>query len=238
MPSVKSGMKNYLIIGGASGIGKELIQNLLELGHNVYATYNETEPVFSGNVSYHKLNVLDDTPDFSFLPDTLHGVVYCPGSIVLKPFRRISPDDFLSDYDLQVNGVVKVIQHSLPALKKSKGGSIVLFSTVAVQAGLNFHSLVSASKGALEGLTRSLAAEFAPTIRVNCIAPSLTDTPMAANLLNTEEKKSANAKRHPLGRVGTPKDIAAAAEYLLTDKSEWVTGQILHVDGGVSAVKG
>lgn len=230
-------MKNYLIIGGTSGIGKKLVQNLSEIGHKVYASYNETKPVVTGNISYHKLNVLDEIPDFNFLPDTLHGVVYCPGSIVLKPFKRMSPKDFVSDYELQVIGAVKVIQQSLAALNKSESGSIVLFSTVAVQAGLNFHSLVSASKGALEGLTRALAAELAPSIRVNCIAPSLTDTPMASNFLNTEAKRSANAKRHPLNRIGTPHDIASAAEFLLTEKSDWITGQILHVDGGLSTLK-
>ncbi len=230
-------MKNYLVIGGTSGIGKKLVQNLSEIGHKVYASYNETKPTVTGHISYHKLNVLDDIPEINFLPDTLHGVVYCPGSIVLKPFKRISPRDFVSDYELQVIGAVKVIQQTLAALKKSESGSIVLFSTVAVQAGLNFHSLISASKGAIEGLTRALAAELAPSIRVNCIAPSLTDTPLASNLLNTEAKRSANAKKHPLNRIGTPHDIASAAEFLLTEKSDWITGQILHVDGGISTVK-
>jgi NAD(P)-dependent dehydrogenase (short-subunit alcohol dehydrogenase family) len=114
----------------------------------------------------------------------------------------------------------------------------VLFSTVAVQSGLNFHSLVSSSKGAIEGLTRALAAEFAPKIRVNCIAPSLTNTPLAAALLNSEQKMEANAQRHPLKRIGSPEDIAHMAQFLLSEKSSWMSGQILHVDGGMSALKG
>ena len=130
-----------------------------------------------------------------------------------------------------------MIQAALPKLKDSDNASIVLFSTVAVQSGLNFHSLVASSKGAIEGLTRALSAELAPKIRVNCIAPSLTDTPLAASLLNTDQKKEANALRHPLKRIGTATDIANMAEFLLSDKSSWITGQILHVDGGMGSIK-
>ena len=125
----------------------------------------------------------------------------------------------------------------MPRLKKSENASIVLFSTVAVQTGLPFHTQVAASKGAVEGLTKALAAELAPTTRVSCIAPSLTDTPLAASLLNTEQKKQANALRHPLKRIGTTKDIANMAAFLLSAKASWITGQILHVDGGMSALK-
>ena len=125
----------------------------------------------------------------------------------------------------------------LPRLKKSENASIVLFSTVAVQTGLPFHTQVSASKGAIEGLARSLAAEYAPAIRVNCIAPSLTDTPLAASLLNTDQKKEVNALRHPLKRIGTTADIANMAAFLLSEKAGWITGQILHVDGGMSSLK-
>jgi NAD(P)-dependent dehydrogenase (short-subunit alcohol dehydrogenase family) len=163
--------------------------------------------------------------------------VYCPGSINLRPFERIKPADFEADFKLQVTGAIKVLQLVLPRLKKSANASIVLFSTVAVQSGLPFHTQVSISKGAIEGLTRALAAEYAPKIRVNCIAPSLTDTPLAASLLNTDQKKEANALRHPLKRVGTTEDIANMAAFLLSDKSSWITGQILHVDGGMSAIK-
>lgn len=230
-------MKNILIIGCSSGIGKALTQKLSE-SHQIYGTYfkNQFEPETS-NVSSHFLNVLDESPDFSFLPDNLDGLVYCPGAINLKPFQRIKEEEFLSDYRLQVTGAVKAIQACLPRLKKSKEASIVLFSTVAVKMGFNFHSMVSASKGAVEGLTKALAAEFAPSIRVNCIAPSITDTPLAASLLNTPEKIEANAQRHPLKRIGEAADIANAAAYLLSEESKWMTGQILHVDGGIGSIR-
>ena len=138
---------------------------------------------------------------------------------------------------MQVLGAIKAIQMVLPILKKSEQASILLFSTVAVQSGFNFHSQVSVSKGAIEGLTKSLAAELAPSIRVNAIAPSLTDTPLAAKLLNTDQKREANAQRHPLKRIGTAEDIAETAAFLLSRKSSWITGQIIHVDGGMSSIK-
>ena len=211
---------------------------LSESGHQVIGTYNAHQITSAlPNVYYNPCNILDDQPDFSFLPESLDGLVYCPGSIQLKPFHRIKPNDFVEDYQLQVIGAIKSIQAALPALKKGNHSSILLFSTAAVETGLNFHSMVSASKGAIEGLTRALAAEFAPTIRVNCIAPSLTDTPLAASLLNTEEKRTSNAQRHPLKRIGTPGDIADMAEFLLSEKSGWITGQVFHGDGGISRLK-
>ena len=231
-------MSTILIIGASSGIGHQLTKQLSESGHQVIGTYN-LHPLTSSlpNVHYHHCNILEDQPDFSFLPESLDGMVYCPGSIQLKPFHRIKPQNFIEDYQLQVIGAIKSIQSALPSLRKSNHSSIVLFSTTAVQTGLNFHSLVSASKGAVEGLARALAAEFSPTIRVNCIAPSLTDTPLAATLLNTEEKRTANAQRHPLKRIGTPHDISDMAEFLLSEKSGWITGQVFHVDGGISRLK-
>lgn len=231
-------VKNYLIIGAASGIGAQLTAQLAAQGHRVFATWHHQAPFEAGpQVSWHPLDVLDEQPDLSFLPDALHGMAYCPGSISLKPFARIPESAFVQDFRLQVGGAVKCIQAALPALKKAEQASVVLFSTVAVQAGFNFHSLVSASKGAVEGLTRALAAELAPKIRVNAIAPSITDTPLAAALLNTEDKRVANAQRHPLRSIGRPEDIANTAEFLLSDKSGWMTGQILHVDGGMSSLK-
>ena len=231
-------MANYLIIGGSSGIGSALVAQLVEEGHQVFATYN-THPFTSSfpNLSYYSLNVLDETLNLSFLPEKLDGIAFCPGAIQLKPFARIQPADFIADYHLQVVGAIKVIQGALPALKNAEQASIVLFSTVAVQLGLNFHSLVSASKGAIEGLTKSLAAELAPKIRVNAIAPSLTNTPLAFSLLNSDQKIEANAERHPLKRVGKPEDISAMAAFLLSPKTSWMTGQILSVDGGMGTIK-
>ena len=143
----------------------------------------------------------------------------------------------MNDYSLQVLGAVKTIQGVVSKLKSTENASIVLFSTVAVQTGLPFHSQVSASKGAIEGLTKALAAEYAPKIRVNCIAPSLTDTPLAASLVNNEQKREANAQRHPLKRIGKAEDLAHMAAFLLSDKASWISGQILHVDGGYSTLK-
>lgn len=229
---------NYLIIGGSSGIGQQLAMQLSQSGNQVIATYNKNDPaVVKPNIRFDHLNVLEDTLSFDFLPDQLAGLVYCPGSINLRPFERIKPSDFETDYKLQVIGAIKVIQLVLPRLKNSENSSIVLFSTVAVQSGLPFHTQVATSKGALEGLTKALAAEYAPTVRVNCIAPSLTDTPLAASLLNSEQKREANALRHPLKRIGTTEDIANMAAFLLSEKGSWITGQILHVDGGMSSLK-
>ncbi len=230
-------MANYFIVGASSGIGKQLATQFSEAGHKVFGTFNKTavsENIL--NVEYHSMDVLAEV-SVDFLPETIDALIYCPGSINLKPFTRIKVADFLSDFDLQVGGAVKVIQAVLPRLKAAEHSSIVLFSTVAVQTGLPFHTQVAASKGAIEGLTKSLAAEFAPKIRVNCIAPSLTDTPLAAMLLNNDQKKEANAERHPLKRIGSTEDIANMAEFLISDKAAWITGQIMHVDGGMSTVK-
>jgi NAD(P)-dependent dehydrogenase (short-subunit alcohol dehydrogenase family) len=231
-------MANYLIVGGSSGIGKALVDQLMNEGHQVFATYNTKQSSSNfPNLSYHALNVLDETINLSFLPEKLDGIAFCPGAIALRPFARIQPTDFIADYNLQVVGAIKVIQAALSALKNAEQASIVLFSTVAVQLGLNFHTLVAASKGAIEGLTKSLAAELAPKIRVNAIAPSLTNTPLAAALLNSDQKIEANAERHPLKRVGTPEDISAMAAFLLSPKTSWITGQILSVDGGMGSLK-
>lgn len=230
-------MGNYLVIGASSGMGQAIAHQLVKEGHQVYGTFH-THPMHSTeNLNAFQLNVLDDQLNLSSLPESIDGLVYCPGAINLRPFARIQANDFVDDFSLQVGGAIKVIQACLPALKKSGNASIILFSTVAVQLGLNFHTQVAVSKGAIEGLTKALSAELAPTIRVNCIAPSLTDTPLAAGLLNTEQKIEANAQRHPLKRIGTAQDIAEMTCFLLSSKSSWITGQILHVDGGMSTVK-
>ncbi len=230
-------MKTYIIIGASSGIGLQLAKTLADKGDKVIGTYNSHPVENSDNITYHPLNVTAPEFDLSFFPEVIDGIVYCPGSINLKPFGRIKAEDFLSDFNLQVGGLIKILQHAFPALKKSAHATVVVFSTVAVQLGLPFHSQVSASKGAIEGLTKALSAEWAPSIRVNCIAPSLTDTPLAATLLNTDEKKAANALRHPLKKIGTAADIANMAAFLLSENAAWITGQIIHVDGGMSTVK-
>lgn len=231
-------MKNYLIVGGSSGIGQALVNQLSAQGHNVYATYNKTAVGSTGpKVQYHHLDVTQDALDLSFLPDQIDGLAYCPGSINLMPFHRIKPIKFLEDYQLQVVGAINILQQVLPQLKKSESASVLFFSTVAVQTGFNFHTQVAASKGAIEGLTRSLAAEWAPKIRVNAIAPSITNTRLASKLLSSEDKIQANADRHPLKKIGSPEDIANAASFLLSEQSSWVTGQIINVDGGISSLK-
>lgn len=227
---------NYLVIGGSSGIGEAIVQQLSK-EHSVWASYHNNQKLSNGNTTFFQLNVLDETLDLGFLPEKLDGLVYCPGSISLKPFARIKEEDFLNDFKLQVTGAIKSIQACLPKLKNSHNASIVLYSTVAVQVGFNFHSIVSTSKGAIEGLTKALAAEFAPAIRVNCIAPSITQTPLAENILSSQDKIDANAQRHPLKKVGSAMDIANAAVYFLSEKSSWVTGQVFHIDGGMSSVK-
>ena len=229
-------MKNYLIIGGSSGIGKAIREQIISSGNNVYATYFQND-TFATEENYFSLDVRSEHPDLSFLPEVLDGFVYCPGAIDLKPFNRIKEASIIEDLNLQVMGAVRILQLILSKLKASGQGSVVLFSTVAVQTGFPFHAQVAISKGAIEGLTRSLAAEFAPTIRFNAIAPSLTNTPLAEKLLSSPEKIEANGQRHPLKRIGEAEDIAEAACFLLTDKSSWMTGQILHVDGGMSSLK-
>lgn len=233
-----SGMSNYFIVGASSGIGKQLGLQLSQAGHNVFGTYFKNgADLKDSSIEFQQLNVLDDDINVDFLPPSIDSLVYCPGSINLKPFTRIQASEFVADFNLQVLGAIKIIQAVLPRLKNSDQASILLFSSAAVQTGLNFHSQVSTSKGAIEGLTRALAAEFAPKIRVNCVAPSLTDTPLAHSLLNTEQKKEANAQRHPLKRIGTPEDIANLAQFLISDKSGWITGQIIHIDGGISTLR-
>ena len=171
------------------------------------------------------------------MPEVLHGMVYCPGSIRLAQFQRLTDEDFMEDFNLHVLGAVRIIRNSLSALQKAQGSSIVLISTVAVHRGMSFHASVATMKAGLEGLMRALAAEFVRRkIRVNAVAPSLTDTPQAAKLLETEEKRERAAQRHPLGRYGNPRDIAHAITFLLSDESSWITGQVLSVDGGLSVI--
>lgn len=230
-------MKNYLIIGASSGIGEAVAKQLKEEGNKVYsASRNEPTVETDGHITFDATDM--ESVDFSTLPDTIDGIVYAAGTINLKPFNRLKPADYLKDLQINVLGAVHVIQENLKRLKSAESASIVLFSTVAVQTGMSFHSSVSVAKGAIEGLTRSLAAELATSnIRVNAIAPSLTDTPLAGSLLSNEEKKESAGKRHPLGRVGTPADIAAMVMLLLSKNGSWITGQVIGIDGGMGSLK-
>jgi NAD(P)-dependent dehydrogenase (short-subunit alcohol dehydrogenase family) len=227
--------KNILIIGGSSGIGHALATQLNDGINQLYLASRTESEVLGANVHYQQIDVLED---FQLeLPEQLDALVYCPGSINLKPFHRLKEEDFLADFKVNHIGAVKVIQQALKALKKSENASIVLFSTVAVQTGLSFHASVASAKGAIEGLGKALAAELAPTIRVNVIAPSLTDTPLAERLLSNEDKKKANAERHPLKSIGTADDMANTARFLIGNDSRWMTGQVIAVDGGMGSLR-
>ena len=230
--------RNYLIVGGSSGVGLELVKLLDGRQQTVYiGSRSAPDLTLFTNVHHLSYDANADHSEMVGLPDALDGLVYCPGSINLKPLQRLSTDDFLADFNLNLLGAVRTIKSTLKRLRKSHlGASIILFSTVAVQTGMAFHASVASAKGAIEGLTRSLAAEFAPRIRVNAIAPSLMDTPLTKDLLSTDAKRDAAAERHPLKRVGTTRDIASMCVQLLTNGS-WITGQVIHVDGGMSSLK-
>lgn len=228
--------KRYVLIGGSYGIGYELAVRLAGDGNDVTVLSRTAGHLANvAGVTHITFDMLTDPfPVFEWPVD---GLAYLPGTINLKPFHRLTDADFQQDLDVNLFGAIRSIRSMLPNLKGSDSSSVLLFSTVAVTIGLPFHASVAASKGAIEGLTRSLAAEFAPKIRVNCIAPSLTETPLAEGLLNTDQKKDSAAERHPLKRFGTVDDISSAAAFLLTADSSWITGQIIHVDGGMSVIK-
>ena len=228
-------MKNYVIVGASSGIGFELAKLLSGSNRINTLSRNENQLNTLPNNTFYSVDISEENPVFPILDVPIDGLIYCPGTINLKPFRAIKPEDYLNEWNINFLGAVKTIKHFLPLLQQAENPNIVLFSTVAVQTGMSFHASISAAKGAIEGLTRSLAAEFAPKIRVNAIAPSLTNTPLADKLLNAEAKMKAAEERHPLKRIGQPTDIAEAVLYLLN--ANWVTGQILAVDGGMGSLK-
>ena len=233
--------KNILLVGASSGIGLASATLLHGLGARLYTASRHLSPELAAlGTTYFAYDATQPDPAaLDALPDALHGVVYCPGSIKLRPFERIPAADFRADFELNVMGAVTLLQAVFKRLKKAEGGaSVVLFSTVAAGTGMSFHTSIATAKAAVEGLTRALAAEYAATgIRVNCVAPSLTDTPLAAALLNSPEKAEAGARRHPLQRIGQPQDLAYMVSFLLSDHSSFITGQTMSVDGGMGKLK-
>lgn len=226
--------QNILIVGAGSAMGQELVGQQLQEGNRVYTTSRKSLEK-QGEDHYHApFNILESDFPGGFLPDSLDGLVYLPGTINLKPFRALKPEAFMEDFQINVMGGIKAIQRTQKLFKS--GSSIVMFSTVAVQRGMAYHSSIAASKGAVEGLVRTLAAELAPKTRVNAIAPSLTHTPMSERMINTEEKLEAMKQRHPLKEIGHPRDMASMVSYLLSDEARWITGQIMHIDGGLSTL--
>ncbi len=214
--------RNILIIGASRGIGQKIAEGL-----------RDEASVFT----FSRANNFDVTKDalpVNDLPDVIDGVIYAPGSINLKPFHLLKMEDFQNDFHLNTLGAVKVLQALYPKLRKSESASVVLFSTVAVQKGMNFHSSIAMAKGAIEGLTRSLAIEWAPKIRVNAIAPSLVNTPLASKITGNAKAMEMTIEKHPLKRIGDASDIAEMAMFLLSSRSGWMTGQVLAVDGGLS----
>ena len=228
-------MKNILLIGGSTGIGYELSQKLKQ-DNNIFISTRNQNKFNHPNIKTNELD-LDKEFETDWLPEHLDGFIYLPGTINLRPFKGLKPSVFIEDFNINVMGCIKILQKVLPKIQAAENPSIVMFSTVAVKIGMPFHSSVSSSKGAIEGLTRSLAAEFAPKIRVNAIAPSMLDTPLAEKFLNSETKLENLRNRHPMKEIGSPEDISEVVKFLLEDNSKWMTGQIIPFDGGMSSVK-
>lgn len=233
--------KTIVVVGGSSGIGLQTVQNLHKQGAHVIAlSRHSNDQIDQLGIQHIAADVLNDDLKacFGSLPETLHGLVYAPGSITLKPFHGLQEEQWHNDWQINVMGAVRSVQAALKQLKKSKDASIVFYSTVAVSVGMPYHASIASAKAAVEGLGKSLAAELANSnIRVNTIAPSLTNSPLASNLLSTDDKKESAKKRHPLGRYGETGDIAGLTTFLLSDEASWMTGQVINVDGGMAALR-
>ena len=230
--------KSYVVVGGSTGIGLAVLAQLTSEGECVIQLSRHPERVPANpEVTSLPWDLRRDSFPADQLPDVLDGFVYCPGTITLKPFNRLREDDFRDDFEVNLIGAVRALQACLPHLKRSTtGASVVLFSTVAVQTGLPFHASVASAKGAVEGFTRSLAAELAPGIRVNAVAPTVTDTPLAGRILSSDEKRRTAAERHPLQAINQPDDVAKTVLWLLRD-APMVTGQVIACDGGLSSLR-
>ena len=226
-------MKTIVVIGGSRGLGKAIVNTLLE-SHRVINISRTSPESQHSNLTHYNCDILtDELPDL----DSIDGLVYCPGSINLKPISRLSLDDFRADFEINVVGAVKSIQKYLPQLKKGVKPSILLFSTVASKLGMPFHASVATSKSGVEGLVKSLGAELAPTIRVNAIAPTVTDTELASKLLRNEKMIENITERHPLKKFLNPEEVAATAAFLLSDKAASFSGQIFEMDCGIVSFK-
>lgn len=226
-------MKKIIIVGGSKGIGRAIAESLLN--ECAIVNISRSEPDFSNEyLTHHSCDVIkDELPDIS----EANGLIYCPGSINLKPINRLSVEDFKEDYDINVIGAVRVIQKYLDVLKKSDSASVVLFSTVATKLGMPFHASVAAAKSAVEGLVKSLGAEFATSIRFNAIAPTVTDTELASKLLRNDKMKENIKERHPLKTYLNPDDVANLASFLISEKSSKISGQVFNLDCGIVSFK-
>lgn len=226
-------MKTYMIIGSSRGIGRALALKLLETDAVIGISRTPSE-IEHGNFME---NLLDITSDSLPEMDRLDGLVYCPGTINLKPFSRFSDEDFVDDFKINVLGAIRVLQGYERALKKAEQPSVVLFSTVASSVGMPYHSSVAVSKSGIEGLVRSLAAEWAPKIRINAIAPTLTDTPLASGILRNEDVRTKMEERHPLKRILAAEEVAQLAGFLLSESSASQSGQIFPMDCGMIGLR-
>ena len=227
-------MKKILVVGGSKGIGREIVNSQLEKGNNCYNFSRTESGINNQNLTEEKIDILsDDLPDI----ENIDSVIYCPGSINLKPILQLKEEDFVNDFKINVLGAIKTVKTYLNNLKKGDDPSLLFFSTVAVGQGMPFHSSVSVAKAGIEGLTKSLAAELAPSIRVNCIAPTITRTDMAQRILRNEKIEENIANKHPLKKICEAKDISDMADFLISHNAKNITGQIMHVDGGMSTLK-
>lgn len=226
-------MKHILLIGGSYGIGLEMARHLSQK-HHVYVASRSNEQLQRLDVTHIPFDTLTEDISDKNIPKKLDGFVYCPGSINLKPFKSLGIDTIQNDMEINFIALAKTVRSIIDRM--NKGGSMLFFSTVAVGRGMPFHTSVAAAKGAIEGFARALAAEYAPKLRVNVIAPSLVDTPLSERLLGSEKKQAMMDRRHPLKRVGTARDIAKMGVFLLEDDSSWITGQVIGVDGGMSSL--
>lgn len=226
-------MKKLVIIGASSGIGKSIMEKF-KTTYEIIVIQRSASNVVHENVSEFLLDVVhDDLPEI----EKIDALIYCPGSINLKPFGRMQLDVFKNDYEINVLGAIKVLHKYLPVLKKSERPSVLLFSTVAVKMGMPFHSSVASAKGAVEGLVKSLAAEYAPAIRINAIAPTLTNTNLASKILRNDKLKQVSADRHPLKRYLEPEEVADMAGFLISEKAAGLSGQIIEMDCGIVNLK-